>query len=364
MSHSHHDKDIVHWLVELLRLAFRLDGDAIRATSVGGAQLTVGSNIATTIVRDVQESDVMIALVTPASLQSSYVQFELGARWGAKRPMLPLLSPRVSPAQLPPQLRDLQSASLDRGIPSLIDAMSRLLDIPVGPAFIDANSSLIERARSAAVRLYPDSPTPLPFESAVSDPARLSSDDVVKGAKQLWDLITDGGHEFVPDLLVALNQGGMIAAAMLKRWMPAHVGVALTDLHASRSVLSLALPPTKDVRRVLLVDTKLKSGGSASNVAVELQRRFECEVRLAALLAYGPWNGEKWSFPNGVRWPAVLRLPDGDLPTYVAYHLPYEGERDPVQEPWRDDIILPTLGSAPASTAASRTTRPARTRTP
>jgi hypothetical protein len=98
------------------------------------------------------------------------------------------------------------------------------------------------------------------------------------------------------------------------------------------------------VRRVLLVDTKLKSGGSALNVVTELQRSQPYEFCLAVLVAYDAWPSERWTFPNGVRWPAEFRLRGYDLPTYVAYRTTVRGQSDPYPEPWRNDILVPGAG--------------------
>ena len=49
---------------------------------------------------EVHDAELLIGLITPDSLQSAYVMFELGARWGANKPMIPLLSSGATPALL------------------------------------------------------------------------------------------------------------------------------------------------------------------------------------------------------------------------------------------------------------------------
>lgn len=339
VSHSHYDRDIVEPLVELFRLALGLTSGQIFATSVPGSTLETGTDVDDRISKAVKEAAILIAVITPASLQSSYSQFEWGARWAQKgAPMLALLCGTVSVSQLPIQIRRLKYATLDHDLSVLLGDIARLINVPLGSDAIEANRSRMARVQNAAARLYPDRPIPLSFEGSVDDPAHLSEGVVKASAARLHELIYDGGEGFRPDLLVALNQGGMIASAMMQRWLSVPVGVAFTELGKPRKIVSWAVPQLKRVRRALIVDSKVKSGVSAVNVAQRLLRELSCDVRLAALIAYGPWSSERWEF-DGVRWPVVLRR--GQLPTYVAYHTPMEGTRDLIHESWRDDIILP-----------------------
>lgn len=349
VSHSHLDKDIVAPLVELLRLAFSLGPGGIRATSVDGTTLPVGSEVAATIVSDLGTADVALAIITPASLRSSYVRFELETRSG--RLIMPIVGPGVSPAELPPQLKGLHWVPLVGGIRPLLESVAAALGVPpVAPSFVDEQRSLIDRLVERANRLYTQHPVPLSFEAtfagADSNPGLLWSRVVLEGAERLRELMADGDDVFEPDLVLALNQGGMATTAMLKRWMKAPVGVAFTELRRSRRVLSLSLPDMSRVRRILLVDTKLKSGDSALNVMTELLRSHAYEFHLAALVAYGAWGLPRWTFPNGVRWPATFGLSGYELPTYATYHTSWQGRSDPYPEPWRNDILVPDADSS------------------
>jgi hypothetical protein len=91
ISHSHHDGALVELLIDLLRAALNLPSQEIRATSVDGFRLPGGSNTDEQLKREVQDATVLIGVISVASLQSAYVMFELGARWGAEKPMIPLL---------------------------------------------------------------------------------------------------------------------------------------------------------------------------------------------------------------------------------------------------------------------------------
>jgi hypothetical protein len=358
--HSHRDKDIVTPLVSLLRSECALAPGAIRATSDPTAQLDIGSDVDATLAADLREAPVTIALMTLASLESAYVMRELETRRAAGRRIMPLVGPGVAAAQLPLHLQDLHFVSIEQGIPALIELLRKELGIPARRTAARASRALIDSIVAAARRRYISTPVPVPFEELVASlPPRTRGHDgarwarvALAGAELLQGLLNDGGENFRPDLVVALNQGGMITAALLKRWLGAPVGVAFTALGEARDVLSLTLPDREDlnaVTTVLLVDSKLKSGQGALNVMNAMNRLREDRpfaFRLAVLVEYGRWEPPRWSFPNDVRWPALLHLDADngrgyDVPTYVAYRMASEDRTDPFPEPWRDDIRMP-----------------------
>ena len=76
-----------------------LRADQIRCSSVEGYGLPGGVSTEEQLREDVNRTKVVVALITPNSLLSLYVMFELGARWGAKLPLVPLLA-GVEPNEL------------------------------------------------------------------------------------------------------------------------------------------------------------------------------------------------------------------------------------------------------------------------
>jgi hypothetical protein len=94
ISHSSRDKEIAARLIELLRNALNIPADRIRCTSVEGYRLKVGADTNAQLRREVHDAKVFIGLITSASVESAYVLFELGARWGAGRFLAPLLASR------------------------------------------------------------------------------------------------------------------------------------------------------------------------------------------------------------------------------------------------------------------------------
>lgn len=105
ISHSSADKDLAEALIRLLRAALRISPDSIRCTSVHGYKLPTGAEIDVQLRNEVVETETFIALLTLSSLESTYVLFELGARWGVKKPLFPVLARGVTGSTLNGPLR-------------------------------------------------------------------------------------------------------------------------------------------------------------------------------------------------------------------------------------------------------------------
>jgi DNA-binding MarR family transcriptional regulator len=95
VSHTSADEELVRRLVELLKAALRLPASEILCSSLGGHRLEGGTDIETAIREAVGSAGVLVAVVTPRSLESVYVLFELGARWHSGLPFIPLLAPGI-----------------------------------------------------------------------------------------------------------------------------------------------------------------------------------------------------------------------------------------------------------------------------
>jgi hypothetical protein len=101
ISHSSQDARIAEALITLLRSALNILPNRIRCTSVEGFRLPAGVSTDDQLRIELRESKLFIAIITKASLQSTYVLFELGARWGANLHMIPLLAAGATPEILP-----------------------------------------------------------------------------------------------------------------------------------------------------------------------------------------------------------------------------------------------------------------------
>jgi hypothetical protein len=106
LSHCKKDELLADALVELLRDCLELPRGKIRYTSGTGYRYAPGIDHDDEIRREVIECKVFIGLLTPNSIQSPYVLFELGARWAAEKQdaekrIAPLMACGVNPDDLP-----------------------------------------------------------------------------------------------------------------------------------------------------------------------------------------------------------------------------------------------------------------------
>ena len=92
ISHSSKDAGIAFTLIELLMAALRLSDEQIRCTSVDRFRLPAGANTDDILKSEVRDAKAFIGLISPSSLASAYVLFELGARWGSGLHMVPVLA--------------------------------------------------------------------------------------------------------------------------------------------------------------------------------------------------------------------------------------------------------------------------------
>lgn len=126
VSHSSVDKDIATAFVELLRAALPLSANDIRCTSVDGYRLPPGSNADAELRKEVFEAAAFVALLSPQSIQSVYVMFELGARWGTNKPLLPVMIAGIDPSFLKAPLSAINAVAgtSEAGVHELIGALA------------------------------------------------------------------------------------------------------------------------------------------------------------------------------------------------------------------------------------------------
>lgn len=92
ISHSSKDKVLAEAMADLLRFGIGLTEQEIRCTSVDGYRFKVGTETDAQLKKEVKSSKAFIGLITPCSIESAYVLFELGARWGAGLHLSPVLA--------------------------------------------------------------------------------------------------------------------------------------------------------------------------------------------------------------------------------------------------------------------------------
>jgi hypothetical protein len=135
ISHCSSDEPLAEALVDLLQAALGLSPESIRCTSVDGYRLPSGASVNEQLRLEVVESKSFIGLITPDSIESAYVLFEIGARWGAGLHLIPLLASGATVKDLKGPLSGLNaiSCSLDTQLYQLVDDLASHLGVKVRP---------------------------------------------------------------------------------------------------------------------------------------------------------------------------------------------------------------------------------------
>lgn len=135
LSHSSEDRELAELLVQLFSIALPLRAEEIRCTSVDGYKLRGGADTNHELREEVLNSECFVGIVSPSSMGSAFVLFELGARWGAKKQLIPLLGPGMKPHALKGPLAGLNALSSDNPseVHQLVQEIGEALDVEVEP---------------------------------------------------------------------------------------------------------------------------------------------------------------------------------------------------------------------------------------
>ena len=115
ISHSSKDEAFAEAIVALLEGSLQFREKELRCTSVNGYKLKPGDNSADTLLTEIHSCDVLIALLTPDALASGFVLMELGAAWGLKKPVCPILAPSLNWTSLPGPFASIHGVKADDG---------------------------------------------------------------------------------------------------------------------------------------------------------------------------------------------------------------------------------------------------------
>jgi hypothetical protein len=175
ISHSSKDAKLALALINLLRTALGLLATDIRCSSVDGYRLPVGRNTESELRQEVHSAKVFVALITPNSISSDFVMFELGARWGSARFLAPLCA-GVDPVALsaPLNLLNALSASSAAQLHQFLEDTSKQLGLPLQNAA--SYSDLITSINALANQIPASLITPSsadPTANPKSQPERL-----------------------------------------------------------------------------------------------------------------------------------------------------------------------------------------------
>jgi hypothetical protein len=151
VSHSKHDHDLAKALIELLVVALNIPRTKIRCTSVVGHQLRGGTSIETKLREEINNSNVFLGLITPSSLSSAYVMFEMGARWGIKKSwyLLKARGAEVTDLKGPLPAYHLPDAAVRTDVAQMIEEIGKELGVvPQNfAAFEDKIAAIVKLAR-------------------------------------------------------------------------------------------------------------------------------------------------------------------------------------------------------------------------
>ena len=131
ISHSAKDEGLAEKLTELIKNALRLSSSEIRCTTIDGYRLPGGARTNEQLKREVRDSKAFIGLISDAATDSMYVLFELGARWGSNKHLLPLLAPGVLPDILKGPLSDFNALCCDNvsQLHQLVKDLAKTLEV-------------------------------------------------------------------------------------------------------------------------------------------------------------------------------------------------------------------------------------------
>ena len=172
VSHSEIDSQFAGLLVGVLEKALNLKGNDILCTSVDGHRLPGGQSTDERLRSDTQDTKLMIGLITPNSMKSMYVGFELGARWGAQKPMIPLFALGVTRREWRgPRITELDCSNVSQVYQLVEEAANHLSISPNSPSVYANEVNDLVRASSEpneAVEMF----EPVPQGPTISDDAK------------------------------------------------------------------------------------------------------------------------------------------------------------------------------------------------
>jgi TIR domain len=176
ISHAHADADLVEALIDLIIKALSISHDQIRCTSVDGYKLPGGASVSSQLRREVVEAELVVTVLTPTSLASSYVLFELGARWGCDKARLPFLSKGLTTRLVPAPLSDLNLVEIADPAQAFhfLESTANLLSLPI------ARPSVLQSSIAKVVQFSNIESPPRPsLQQRPATPfANMSEDDI------------------------------------------------------------------------------------------------------------------------------------------------------------------------------------------
>lgn len=147
ISHSSADKPVADALSLLFMHSLHLKATDIRCTSVERHQLEGGANTEPQLKEEIQSSSVFVVILTDNVLQSPWVLMEAGARWGADKQVIPILSNGANPQHFGPLGgKNAIKAAIRDSVTNLLEQLARTLEKPLQKqsAYSAALDALVE----------------------------------------------------------------------------------------------------------------------------------------------------------------------------------------------------------------------------
>jgi len=129
ISHITKEKDIAIAVKELLEKKFLKTFNVFVSSHQESLQL--GDNWMETIKQSVENCQLMIIICSPISITRPWINFEAGAGWVRKIPVIPLCHSGMTPSKLPVPINSFQGGSLNnrQDIKNLFNRIANLLNI-------------------------------------------------------------------------------------------------------------------------------------------------------------------------------------------------------------------------------------------
>ncbi|WP_196159794.1 toll/interleukin-1 receptor domain-containing protein [Reinekea sp. G2M2-21] len=175
VSHAAADEKLASALVDCIFSCMVLDDEEVRCTSVPGHKLPIGGDSASILRDELSKTGVVVGLLTQNSISSSWVLFELGATWGARKNLQPLLADDVDYAELPGPLSGCHAGKLaeKNDLVQFFEELRKVIGAKArSAAKIDAaiNQLIKENLEFSKISLTPKPPKKINAKSNIPDP--------------------------------------------------------------------------------------------------------------------------------------------------------------------------------------------------
>ncbi len=156
ISHSSVDEDLADKLVDMLSDALHLRRSDFVCTSVEGSKLQGGANTDDVLRHEIREVPAFLSLLTPQSFASTYVLFELGARWLCEKHHIPLLAKGAETQLLkePLKAKNALHLSKDTNVLQLVDNLASIIDRRPEPpnSYLKKVRAVVEVSRKGEIQ--------------------------------------------------------------------------------------------------------------------------------------------------------------------------------------------------------------------